>query len=357
MDSRATSVVMSVFNGQAFLAEAIESILNQTLDDYEFVIVDDGSTDRTAKILAEYASRDERVRVYRHENRGRAVSLNIGIGLARGKYIARMDADDIALPNRLREQIDFMDTHPEVGLLGGAFELISTNGRVLKTVRFPSEDSAIRAVMLACNPFSHPTVVMRKELVSATGGYRKALLDADDYDLWLRISERSQLANLEKCVLQYRVHSNQVSIQNMRHQEMSALAARAAALRRRSGVPDPLTGVEEITPQLLSALGVTAAEIGQGLLDAYGYWMDVLSQTEPEAALTVIHGFLELAHSRDVARSVRADAWLRAASIHYRQGRKARALGATGRAILTRPIVAGRHVKNALVRIAAALRA
>jgi glycosyltransferase involved in cell wall biosynthesis len=248
MDSRNVSVVMSVFNGHAFLEEAVESILSQTYRDYEFVIVDDGSTDKTPEILAAYASRDERVRVLHHENKGRAASLNIGIGLAKGKYIARMDADDVALPHRLEEQVEFMERHPEVGMLGGAFELISTRGRVLKTVRFPSEDSEIRSVILTYNPICHPTVVMRKDVAMASGGYRKALLDADDYDLWLRISERSQLANLEKCVLRYRIHSRQVSIQNMRHQKMSVLAARGAALRRRAGGPDPLSDIEQITP-------------------------------------------------------------------------------------------------------------
>ena len=349
------SVVMSVFNGQAFLAEAVESILGQTYGDFEFVVIDDGSTDSTPEILASYAARDARISVHRHGNRGRVSSLNAGIERARGKYIARMDADDISLSERLQEQVCFMDAHPEVGLLGGAFELISAKGRVLKTIRFPSEDSAIRSVLLAYNPFSHPTVMIRKDVLLASGWYRKALLDADDYDLWLRISERSQVANLEKCVLRYRVHSGQVSIQNLQHQKMCVLAASAAASERRRGGSDPLCGVEEITPQFLSTLGVTPGQVQQAVLGGYSYWMDVLGDSDPKATLTVIDGFLELADRQGVGEAAIADAWLRAARIYLQQGRKAKALSALGRALLRRPIVAGRPLKKAFTSLSAAL--
>jgi hypothetical protein len=356
MDSPYISVVMSVFNGQSFLSEAIESILNQTFRDYEFVIIDDGSTDKTAEILAEYAGRDQRIRVHRHENKGRAASLNIGIELSRAPYIARMDADDIALPDRLKDQIEYLDRHPEVGVLGGAFDLISTNGRVLKTVRYPSDDSELRPLILVDNPICHPAAVMRKDVALASGGYRKVILDADDYDLWLRISERSKLANLGKCVLRYRIHSNQVSIRNMRSQKMCVLAARVAALQRRAGHADPLSEIEEITPQFLSTFGVTEAEIQRGVSGGYQYWIDILSQADPEAALRVIKEFLELANSQGVGRDVRADAWLKAAGIHSRQGRIVRAFEAGGRAILVRPVLAGLTAKGALAHLSAALR-
>src|ERR1700720_4672159 len=119
MKSAPISVVMSVFNGEAFLGQAIESILDQSFLDFEFLIVDDGSTDSTPKIISDYAHRDKRLRVVTHDNKRRAESLNIGIGLASGRYIARMDADDVALPPRLEKQIEFMEQNPEVGVLGG----------------------------------------------------------------------------------------------------------------------------------------------------------------------------------------------------------------------------------------------
>jgi hypothetical protein len=356
MDSPPISVVMSVFNGQAFLAIAIESILGQTFREFELFVIDDGSTDKTPEILAEYANRDARIRVLRHDNKGRAESLNIGIGFAKGKFIARMDADDVAMPCRLAEQMEFMERHPEVSLLGGAAELISPTGRVIKTVRPPLEDAEIKSLMLRYNPMFHATVVMRKEVALAAGGYRKALLDADDYDLWLRMSERSQLANLSKTMVQYRIHSGQVSIRNLEHQTQCVLAGRAAAALRKRGMADPLSDVEKITPQLLETLGVEAAETQEALLGAYGYWADVLGFTDPEAALRMFEGLLQLPGAENFPRATLANAWLKAAGIHHGRGRTGKALACAGRAILIRPLVLGRPVKLALTRIASALK-
>jgi hypothetical protein len=355
MDSPSISVVMSVFNGQAFLSEAIESILGQTFQEFEFLVVDDGSTDRTAEILTGYASRDARMRVLRHENKGRAESLNIGINLATGDYIARMDADDVAMPSRLQEQFEFMERHPEVGLLGGAVELINNAGQIIRTARPPQEDREIKSLMLRGNPMFHSTVVMRKEVALAAGGYRKALLDADDYDLWLRMSERSRLANLGIPILKYRIHSDQVSIRNMEHQMLCVLAARAAATLRSQGFPDPLSEVDEITPQLLDTLGVTAVEIHGLVLEAYAHRMGILGSTDP-GALRVIERLLQFSSTESFNRSLVSEAWLKAAGVHYRQGRPGKALVSVGRAVLVRPIVAGRPVKRAFMRLAAAFK-
>jgi hypothetical protein len=350
------SVVMSVYDGEAFLSQAIESILGQVLGDFEFVIIDDGSTDGTAEILARYAGQDKRVKVFRHENKGRAESLNVGIRLATGDYIARMDADDIALPHRLEQQLRFMEREPQVGLLGGAVEFIYSGGQVFNTYRPPLEDPNIRHLMLERNAFFHPTAMMRREVVLASGGYRKALLDADDYDLFLRMGDRSQFANLPDVVLQYRVHVGQVSVRNMRHQAFCVLAARAAAAQRKQGKPDPLSRIDEVTPQLVETLGVTKDQIRETLLGVYTNWIQVLEQTQPEAALQAIEGLLQLASSEFVERSVLANAWLSAAEIHLRQGRPVKAMASLGRAVLVRPIVAGRPIKRAFERVAAGLK-
>jgi len=340
MKSVSVSVVMSVFNGQAFLAEAIESILGQGYHDFEFVIIDDGSTDRTAPMLANYARQDERIRVHRHENKGRAASLNIGIGLARGKYIARMDADDIALGIRLEEQIRFMEENPDVGLLGGAFELISDDGsRLMNTIIFPTEDSDIKSALLVYNPICHPTAVMRKAVSEAVGGYRKALVDADDYDLWLRISERCQLANLQTSVLQYRIHPNQVSVKGLRHQQECLLAARAAAGLRSRGLPDPLSQVEEVSPELLERLGVRKATIEEHVSRGYHYWISTLEKTYPQAALNTIDQVLALHDSSRRNSSEAAEMHVKAAAIHYRQGRRLWAAWSVIRAIVNRPAI------------------
>lgn len=356
MTAPAISVVMSVFNGDAFLSQAVESILSQTFRDFEFIIIDDGSTDKSAEILSDYATRDTRIRIISHENKGRATSLNIGIAHAKADYIARMDADDISLPTRFGQQIAFLERHPEVGLLGGAVEIIEKSGRVIGTVQSALQDSEIKSVMLVNNPMWHPAVVMRKEVVLAAGAYRKPLLDSDDYDLFLRMGERSQIANLGAVVLQYRVHPNQVSVKNMRHQALCFVAAHAAASFRRNGKPDPLSDVEEVTPQLVSSFGVSPEEIQRKLLDFCNYWTHVLKKVDAESALRVIDEVFQLSDSGDVERSILCDAWLAAAGIHYRQGRPAKALLCGGRALLLRPIVVGRPVKRALNHLTTAMK-
>jgi hypothetical protein len=353
MKSIPVSVVMSVFNGQAFLVEAVESILGQTFRDFEFVIVDDGSTDGTAEILDRFARQDERIRILRHANKGRAESLNAGIGLANGKYIARMDADDIALRIRLEEQIRFMEEHPDVGLLGGAFELISDNGtRLMKTVSFPTEDLDIKSALLVDNPICHPTVVMRKAVFEPSGGYRKALVDADDYDLWLRISEKSRLANVGTCVLQYRIHPDQVSIKAMRHQKECFLAARVAAALRSQGLPDPLSQVEEVTPELLARLGVSKAMIEEQVLGGYHHWINILEKSYPQAALKAIEQVLDLRDSSRLERSEIADMYAKAAAVHYRQGQLLWTMWCVIHAIVNKPAITPLLLRIAFSRVA-----
>jgi glycosyltransferase involved in cell wall biosynthesis len=349
------SVVTSVFNGEAFLGQAIESILDQSFLDFEFLVIDDGSTDSTPKIISNYAHRDKRIRVVRHDNRGRAESLNIGIGLASGKYIARMDADDVALPHRLEKQIEFMEQNPGVGVLGGAYDLINVNGDVINRVRPPLEDTEIRSLMLRYNPMCHPTVVMKKDIALASGGYRAALLDADDYDLFLRMAERSKLANLQESVLQYRLHAGQVSVRNLKHQTFCVVAARYAASVRGSGRTDPLSNVTEISAELLSSFGVAAEEINYSLSGAYSYWIETLGQSDPEGSLRMIQELLELGESGYIERQDLANAWWRAGGIHLRRGRPGRALLAIAHAALANPDVAKRFVKWPFKRIITAL--
>jgi glycosyltransferase involved in cell wall biosynthesis len=356
IDCPRISVVMSVYNGQSFLSEAIESILHQTFRDFEFIIIDDGSCDNTAEILSSYAARDSRIRVLSHENKGRAVSLNIGIAHAQSNYIARMDADDIALPYRFQQQFDFLEAHPEVGLLGGSVQLIKAADSVLAVVQPPRSDLEIKTVMLQGNPMWHPTVVMRKGIALAAGGYRKPLLDADDYDLFLRMGERSQLANLDTVVLQYRIHANQVSVRNMRHQTECVLAASAAASFRKHGGGDPLSNIDAVTPELLRSLYVTSDQIQKKVINTCNYWVHLLKKVDADSALQAVDHLLQLSGSGTADRAVFADAWLAAAGIHYRQGRPAKALVCGSRALLLRPIVAGRSVKRVFTRLASAIR-
>src|SRR4029077_1113562 len=260
MTTPIVSVVMSVFNGERFLREAVESILAQSFRDFEFIVIDDGSTDRTGEILNRYQRSDPPVRVYYQENRGLIDSLNRGCELARGKYIARMDADDIAVRNRLMWQGGFMEKHPEVGVVGGTIECINSTGKSVRTYRHPIRDREIKSALLRGGVgFCHPTVLMRREVLVSVGGYRKVVVHAEDYDLWLRIADRFQLANLGAVVLKYRLHPYQICVRACREMALTRRAAQIAAWSRRNGNPDPLDLVEEITPTVLAGLGVSEA--------------------------------------------------------------------------------------------------
>jgi hypothetical protein len=337
MSSPTVSVVMSVFNGERFLSETIDSVLNQSFRDFEFVIVDDGSTDATADILSRYVLRDGRIRVLRNGKKGRAASLNLGISLANGKYVANIDADDLAMPRRLEEQVAFMEKNPEVGVLGGAFELITDSGEVIDIVRHPLEDSQIRSAMFRYNPICHSSVILRKDFVLASEGYRSAFEPSEDYDLWLRMSERGRLANLHNVLVRYRVHANQLSVRKLERQTLCVLAASAAAEQRRSGRPDPLADVREITPQVVESLGVAPQKIHTAIVEAHGGWISQLKDINSEATLELVEKLTQLSRSGPVEPRILADAWLAAARIHYKQKEPARALAFAGRALLFGP--------------------
>ncbi len=343
------SVVMSVFNGECFLREAIESILSQTFHDFEFIVVNDGSTDNTAAILDSYARSDPRVRVYHQENRGAPESWNHGCGLARGQYIARMDADDIALSDRLTRQIEFLEKHEDVGVLGGGAEYIDAKGKTLWKETRPLEDVEIRSFLLHACAFFHPTVVVRKMTFLAVGGYRQAFADAADYDLWLRVAECSQLASLPEVVLKYRFHGGQVSCSKLRQQRLLILAAQTLASLRRDGKVEPLELVEAITPERLEQLGVDRSTQQRALAGDYSYWIGCMSQAlQDDAVLRMVNELMDLSQSGPVDRIILSNAWLYAARAHYRCGRIVAAVVSVARALRTRPIIAGRPVKRAV---------
>jgi hypothetical protein len=203
------SVVMTVYNGEQFLRPAVDSILQQTWPDFELIVVDDGSTDSTGQILDKYAQSDRRVRVLHQTRAGISASSNCGCALAEGDYIARLDHDDLSLPERLARQVDFMDAHPSVGACGTWTRII---GGTKDTVwRYPCEDSEIRCRLLFGSVLVHSSSMLRKAVLAQIGGYRPDFVMAQDYDLWSRMAMVAELANLPEALTVYRVHPAGIS--------------------------------------------------------------------------------------------------------------------------------------------------
>ncbi|MBI2843637.1 MAG: glycosyltransferase [Armatimonadetes bacterium] len=203
------SVVMAVYNTAPYLEEAVNSILSQTRGDFEFIIVNDGSADGSGEILDNYSNMDHRIRVVHQENRGLPASLNRGIQLARGKYVARMDGDDISLPERLEKQVSFMGSNPDIGLCGTACRLFGDKSGVSWTMTDPEE---IRCRMLFWPCVTHPTVMMRRDLILKHDlYYRTDFKQAEDYELWVRFSQVCKITNLPETLFLYRIRAKQAT--------------------------------------------------------------------------------------------------------------------------------------------------
>lgn len=301
------SVVMVVRNVETFLPEAIESILNQTFKDFEFVILDFGSTDQTKAIVSSYAARDGRIRLREVPTCGLAEARNAVASLAKGQYIAIQDADDVSLPDRLRWQVGFMNEHPEVGVVGGAAEWINAQGQHLWVMNMPTEDREIRSALVTRCPFMQTAVLMRREAFESVGKYRSAFAPAEDYDLWLRMSEWFRCANLEPVVVKYRIHPQQVSISKRKIQTLCIVAARTSARLRKAGSPDLFDSEKAITPELLARLNVSDAEVEAELFSNYRDWIhNMASAKERSTALEIAGEVLrtewEHIQTRDIAR-------------------------------------------------------
>jgi len=207
------SVVMSVYNGEKYLCEAIDSILNQTFKDFEFIIIDDGSTDNTTQILCSYD--DSRIKLLAQNNMGLAKSLNRGIREARGKYIARMDADDISHPDRLRQQVKFMDNHPECVALGTQTTVMRENGIKIYVSQFPLDDQTLKAGLPAKCPFFHGSVMFCRDEAIYCGGYPE-LYCSQDVVFWNKISKRGEFRNLPSALYFYRIVQGQITMYSWR---------------------------------------------------------------------------------------------------------------------------------------------
>lgn len=228
------SVLLPVHNAERYLAQAVESILNQTLTDFELLITDDGSTDRSLQILQGYAARDSRIRLVSRANRGLIATLNEMLDQSQAEYLARMDADDISTPDRLARQVRFLQQHPEIVCVGGAFDLIDPQGRTVQWIPMPQHNDEIQQMLLIGRTIiNHPCALIRRSALQQIGGYDSSMKTVEDLDMLLKLGEIGQLANLPEVVLKYRFHTGSVSAQNIVYQSQMAHEACKRAWERR----------------------------------------------------------------------------------------------------------------------------
>lgn len=233
MTSRSTprvSVLMSVRDGMPWLESAVASILGQTLADLELIVLDDGSRDGTGRFLA--SLHDVRLRVVHQSPVGLTASLNRALGLARAPLIARLDADDYAVPERLARQVAFLDAHPDVGVLGSAAREVDREGREVEVVRPPLDDVTIRRTLIRRNPFVHSTVVVRRAVLDRAGAYDERLTVAQDYDLWMRLAAVTRLANVPDTLVTRRLLATRVSATRDGERLRTEVRVRWRAVRR-----------------------------------------------------------------------------------------------------------------------------
>jgi hypothetical protein len=333
------SVVMVIRDVERYLSEAIESILSQTFREFEFIIVDFGSRDRSKDIAASYAALDSRIKLSEIAPCSYIEAKIAACSLPKGLYIAIQDADDVSLPDRLQSEVDFLEKNPDVGFLGGAVEWIDAHGGSLATADdYPTRDPEIRSELRVRNTFWHPTVLMRREAYVLVGGYRAAFTQSDDYDLWLRMSERYQCANLREKVLKYRVHSQQLSVRKRKDQVFCTLAARAAASLRREGKVDPLDSAKEMTPALLASMGVSEAAQKKEFVDDFrGYIRLMFESGSYDAVPTAVAEMLRDCKGSYHDSLLIVDMQVLAARASWKKGRNVQGLLAIARAVRARP--------------------
>lgn len=269
-------IVMAVKDCERFLGAALTSILSQSYERFRLFVVDDNSVDSSRAIAYKYARRDPRVHVLPSEGSGIVAALDTGIAAGSAPLIARMDADDVALPRRLEQQIAFLIQHPEIALVGGFARVIDDLGRAFRQLTYPTRPHEIESRVLTEVCFAHPTMLLRRAALEEVGGFRPLFEPAEDVDLALRLSERYPLANLDTVVVCYRVHARNISGAKLKRQTQAVIVARAAArTRRTTGVSPSADSLEE----LQRILGVSQTHVDEQAFNAALAWGALLAET------------------------------------------------------------------------------
>lgn len=225
------SVIMPAYNAGQTLGASVESILNQSFGDFELIVIDDASEDETAILIEGFISRDARVRSARNDrNLGITRTRNLGLSMAKGDYVAWQDADDISLPDRLSKQVAFLESHPEVALLGGYLQLFDATGDLgLRT--YPLEDDKLRRMMFRFSPVAQPSAMVRMAVLRQVGYFDESLNVAEDLDMSFRIAARHRLANLDEALIRYRNSQTSSTRKRLREMELVSVGIRFRAMR------------------------------------------------------------------------------------------------------------------------------
>ena len=283
------SVVIPVFNALPYLDRALESLVEQTYPNIEVIAVDDGSTDSSSDTLARWAIRDRRIRVLKQGRAGFVRALKNGCAAARGTYLARLDADDVALTDRIERQVEHLESNPNVALLGGAAIFLDDTGKPFVTVGYPSRhEDLVDALETSC-PFVHSAVIMRTRAFRAVGGYREIFPRGEDYDLWLRLSERFTNANLEEPVVGYRIHARQTTLATLDDQARWSLIAHGAHQARIKLGRDPVDGKPGASwRDLCVELGIEDSQVTRARIDARVWYAKTLTRSGALAAADAV---------------------------------------------------------------------
>lgn len=276
---------MAVYNGEAFLSESIESVLAQSFQDFEFIIVNDGSTDGSSAILERYRTADARIQIVDNDNNsGLSASLNKGLQLSRGSFVARMDADDICAASRFEKQVRFLEQHPEIDVCGSYLSAFTNESKRIWT--YPTDPVEAHCHLLFNAPVAHPAVMFRKESLQRHNLlYDPAYRAAQDYDLWVRAIGLVQIANIDEVLLEYRLHDNQIGRSGSGLQSRAANSVRLRLLKQLSLEPT----AEELAVH--NRVWLSEPEVSREWLVTAGTWLGKLYRANLKERVFPVHCF------------------------------------------------------------------
>lgn len=226
------SVVMPAYNCEGYIGSAIESILKQTFKDFEFIILDDGSSDNTLSVVKNYAKKDRRIKVFRNKkNLQIARTLNKAVKLAKADIVARMDSDDISYKTRLSRQYHFLMEHPDIAIVGSNMSIMDDEGKIVSKREYPTESHRLKKISFRYSPFAHPSVVFRKKVFLEFGGYDHRMVPCEDIDLWFKIGSKYEFANIPKTLLKYRLVISSNSHKSLKKLELLGFKIKINAIR------------------------------------------------------------------------------------------------------------------------------